>query len=355
MSLVIRAAARTLPAAIRDRYREQWLADARDATEAGLHPASIALAAVSFAVTLDRPLPSRRVPTAQQRAQRSRLGVGLALSAALLALSQYPRIGFSGLTSFAIWDFMDFFVSMVLVAYAVLAPVAALVLVRGGRQRWAVILLAIATTAPVAAGLGLNPSDDSYLNGLPPFVIAAVLIAASCALLWRPNGRSLRAPLISGLAVWGITASGLAYGAGIAWPARTLPVYGLQTQEYYAEWLQLKLQFEALVDQTFVTWAIAGSVFGVLVFAFGRRMSSRRATALGIAAGTISLLGASGVFGLLELGMSGTVAEPLLDPLRLIAQVVLVAVTLISVGGVRYLPRVGHRHDVEGAVELVEG
>ena len=46
MSMVIRAAARLLPASIRDRYREQWLADARDATEVGLSPASIAFAAL---------------------------------------------------------------------------------------------------------------------------------------------------------------------------------------------------------------------------------------------------------------------------------------------------------------------
>ena len=352
MSFVIRAAARALPAAIRDRYREQWLADARDAAEAGLRPASIELAALAFAVTVDRPLPSRRVPTAEQRARRSRLALGLALSAALLALSQYPRIGFSGLTSLAIWDFADFLLSMLLVAYAVLAPITALVLVRGARQRWAVVLLALATTAPLAAGLGVGQSFNSYLSGLPPFAVAAVLIAVACALLWRPSGLSLRAPILGGLAVWAITGAGLAYGAGIAWPARTLPVYALETTEYYAEWLQLKVQFEALVDQTFVAWAIAGGLLGVLVFAVGRFMRERRAIALGAVAALISVLGASGALGLLELGISGTVAPVLLDPLRLITQVLLVAVTLVSVGGVR-LARVRHAHDVEGAVELI--
>ena len=352
MSLIIRAAARTLPAGICDRYREQWLADARDATEAGLRPASIALAALAFAITLDRPLASRAAPTAEQWARRARLAVGLALSAALFSLSQYPRIGFSGLTSVAIWDFADFFVSMLLVAYAVLAPITALVLVRGARQRWAVVLLALATTAPLAAGLGVGQSFNSYLSGLPPFVAAAVLIAVACALLWRPSGGSLRAPILGTIAVWAVTAAGLIYGAAVAWPARTLPVYALETTEYYAEWLQLKLQFEALVDQTFVVWAIAGAMLGILVFVVGRLMSERRAIALGAVAALISVLGASGVLGLLELGMGGTIAPVLLDPLRLTAQVLLVAVTLVSVGGLR-LARVRHRHDVEGAVELL--
>ena len=92
---------------------------------------------------------------------------------------------------------------------------------------------------------------------------------------------------------------------------------------------------------------------GVLVFVIARRMSEHGATAFGVAALAISLLGASGIFGILELGIADSVFPALLDPLRLVAQVLLVAVTLVSVGGVRYLPRVRHRHDVEGAVELL--
>ena len=348
MSFVIRAAARTLPAAIRDRYREQWLADARDATEAGLRPASIELAALAFAVTYDRPLPSRPVPTAQQQARRSRLALGLAFSAALLALSQYPRIGFVGLTGLVVWDYATFFLTMLLFAYAVLAPVTALVLVRGRRQRWAVVLLAIATTAPVLAVLA--QSDDVYLSGLPVFAVAAVLIGAACALLWRPNGRSLRAPLIGGLTVMALTAIGLVYGVQL-WSAPIVPSFGIENAALYEEWVVGELQFKARVLQVLWVWAIAGAVLGSLVFLIGRMMTERRAAAFSIATVAISLLAASAVFGLLELG-ADVVPDVLLDPLRLIAQVVLVAVTLVSVGGIR-LTRVRHRHDVEGAVELL--
>jgi hypothetical protein len=353
VSLIIRAAARTLPAAIRERYREQWLADARDAPEAGLSPASITRAALAFAVTYDRPLPARRVPTAQQRAERSRLAVGLALSAALLALSVYPAFSFGSVTGFAVWDFVVFFTTALLAVYGVLAPITALVLVRGTRPRAAVSLLAAATIAPLLSFL--SPSDNLYLNGLVVFLAAAMLIGLACVLLWRSSGRSRRAPVVGALAVWAVTAAAVVYAAAVAWPARTLPVYAQPTQEYYAEWLASKESFEALVAQTFVVWAIAGAILGLLVVAIGRRLSERDATGLGAVGVAVSLLGASGVFGLLELGMSDTVADPLLGPLRLIAQVLLVGATLVTVGGVRYLPRVRHRHDVEGAVELIEG
>jgi MFS family permease len=353
VSLLIRAAARTLPAAIRDRYREQWLADARDATEAGLSPSSITLAALAFAVTYDRPLPARRVPTAEQRAQRSRLAVGLALSAALLALSVYPALSLVGRTGVAVWDFFAFFATSMLAVYGVLAPLTALVLVRGARRRWAVVLLAAATTWPLAFMLGVGHSDNIYLNGIWPFAVALALIVGACALLWRPSGTSRWAPLIGAFAVWAVTAAGLVYASVFAWPNRTPLVYGEPTQAYYAEWLRLKNDFEALVNQTFLGWAIAGLVLGVIVLLMGRRMGERAAAALGLGAVAISLLGATGVFGLLELGMGGTIPDPLLDPLRLVAQVLLVSVTLVAVGGVRYLPRVRHRHDVESGVELL--
>ena len=359
MSLVIRAAARTLPAAIRDRYREQWLADARDATEAGLRPASIALAALAFAVTIDRPLPSRPVPTAQQRAQRSRLAVGLALSAALLALSVYPAVGFQGVTDLILWDFTRFFLGMLLIAYGVLAPIVALVLVRGARHRTAVVLLALACTAPIAdslidTALPWQWSVNMYATpGTLAYLGAAVLVAAASVLLWTPAPiGARRAPVVGGLVVWLVTALGLVYANSIAWSG-DLPL-GVIAEDpaVWALWQALLVDHDATVTAALWWWAIAGAVVGILVFVIARRMSERGATAVAVAAGAISLLGASGVFGLLELGISQSVLPVLLDPLRLVARVLLVATTLVAVGGAR-LTRVGHRHDVEGAVELL--
>jgi hypothetical protein len=53
----IRLIARTLPPTIRERHREEWLADAAEAREAGIRPGSIALGAAAFSATLDRSLP----------------------------------------------------------------------------------------------------------------------------------------------------------------------------------------------------------------------------------------------------------------------------------------------------------
>ncbi len=345
MSLVIRAAARTVPVAIRDRYREQWLADSRDAAEAGLRPASIALAALAFAVTVGRPAPA--VPA------NPRLAVGLALGAALLSLAQYPRVSFQGLTDIAVWDFTRFFVGMLLVAYGVLAPITALVLVRGARRRLAVVLLVLATVAPFAA-LSLDSAPDMYVSGLTGFVICAVLVIAACAVLWRPSGaRSLLVPAVSAVGVWLVAALGLVYGNSVAWSEEVPLAVIEENPDLWAEWQVMREAHEAIVAATFGWWAVLAAALGILVFLAGRLMSARRAAALGVAAVALSLLGASGVLGLLELGIADSVLPVLLDPLRLLAQVLLVATALVAVGGVRYLPRVRHRRDVEGAVELL--
>ncbi len=355
-SLAVGLAARTLPRGIRDQYREQWLADVRDAPEAGMRPSSIAIAAFAFAVQLDRPFPARRVPTAGDRARRSRFAVGLALSAALLSVSNYPGLSYGALTGIAVYDFGAFFVTSLLVIYAVLAPIAALMLV-GGRMRLPVILLVLASTGAIVQRLvdGAGALGNGYATpGALAHLASALLIVAACGILWRPTAmRSLWAPILGGFAVWSLTAIGVVY-AVVAWAARTPLVWGpLADPAYYQQWLELKAAYEALVLQILWVAAFGGLALGILVFVVGRLMSERRATALAVAVGAIVLLGASGVFVFLEVGIPGTVEPVLLDPLRLFAQLVLTAVTFFAVGGVRYLPRVGHRHDVKGTVELL--
>jgi hypothetical protein len=355
---LVTLAAKTLPVRIRDRYREQWLADVRDAPEAGIRPATIALAALAFAVQLDRPFPARRVPTASDRARRSRLAVGLALSAASLSLTNYPGVSFGGLTGVEIYDFGVFLVTALLMIYAVLAPVAALVLVRGG-MRLPVVLLVLASTATIVKMLvdsSLAWGSVYATPGALAYLVGGLLVIVACGIVWRPTAaRSRWAPVLGALAVWALTALALVYAVA-AWAARTPLVWGpLADAAYYQEWLDLKAGFEALVLQVFWVAAFVGLALGILVFVVGRFMNERRATALGVVFGAIMLLGASGVLGFLELGMSDTVAPVLLDPLRLFAQALLTAVTLVAVAGVRYLPRAGHRHDVERRVELIEG
>lgn len=334
---IVQLAVRLLPVDMRERFREQWLADCRDADEAGLRPMTIAFAALAFAVTLDRPRVSRRLPTAEQRIRRSRLAVGLALSAALLSLSMFPRITFGGLTGLVVWDYASFFIAALLMAYSVLAPITALILVRGARARWSVTLLAIATTAPLAAALIDSSAGygDYFSAGSGAFAAAAIVIAVACGLLWHPRGRNVRTSLMGGISVWVIAAAGIGYSAVMCLTAATPAGFGEGNEALYADWIAAELQFRALLVQVLWGWAIVAALLGVLVIVFGRRMSDRRALSLGVAAVAVSLLGASGVFGFIELGMSGTLSPVLLDPLRLIAQLLLVTVTLVAVGGVR--------------------
>ena len=363
-SLIVGLAARTLPRGIRDRYREQWHADVRDAPEAGMRPSSIAVAALAFAVQVGRPFPARR---ARDPKRSSRLALALALSAALLGLTNYPGISFQGLTGFGVYDFLAFLMGVLLAVFAVLAPIAALVLARGPRVRAAVLLLAVACLAAPAAltidsgflsydAYVVSASYDTYLvPGDVAYLVAMALIVLAVVLVWHPTAdHSLLAPVIGALSVWALSAAAIVYAAGVAWPNRTPLVFGLEKgTPLYADWVQLKNHTEGLVVQLFWAAAVAGLLLGVLVFFAGRLMNSRRATALTVTVAAIVLLGASGMFGFLELVMSGTVPGGLLDPLRLAGQILLTATILVAVGGVRYLPRVGHRHDVEGAVELL--
>jgi hypothetical protein len=53
----VRLAARTLPAGIRERYREEWLGDLEAAPAEGVNPAGIAVGALLFSATLNRDAP----------------------------------------------------------------------------------------------------------------------------------------------------------------------------------------------------------------------------------------------------------------------------------------------------------
>jgi hypothetical protein len=88
----VKVAARLLPRDMRDRYREQWLADLRDASEHDIPISQIAIGSLSFAAIVNRPpFPGLRTPTQDGVLRRSRPAVALALSTALLALSQYAN------------------------------------------------------------------------------------------------------------------------------------------------------------------------------------------------------------------------------------------------------------------------
>ena len=355
-SLAVGLAARTLPRGIRDQYREQWLADVRDAPEAGMRPSSIAIAAFAFAVQVGRPLPARR---ARDPRRGSRLALGLALSAALLVLTNYAApYGSSNLTDNTVYDFSLAFVTALLMAYEVLAPIAALILVRGRRARVAVLLLVAACFATIVQrniDSGPQAVDNAYLTpGMLAYPVALVLVLIACALVWQPQSeRGRAASPFGGLIVGALTALGLVYGLGV-WAARppVPPEFVESVVAFDPGWLQREQQFETSVQSLFWGWTVGCAALGILVFVIGRQLSRRRSLALTLAAVAIVLISASGVVAFAALDAEPT-SSLLVDPLRLAGQALLAATILFAVGGVRYLPRVGHRHDVKGTVELL--
>jgi hypothetical protein len=371
---VVRAAAALLPARIRDRYREQWLADVRDAKEAGLTTSSIALGAVSFAATVARPAASFDGVRGGDVTRRSRGAIALGLSAALLAESSYATIaGVSGgLTGVTAYDLTVNIMTGLLALYGVAAPIAAVIVVivtRGmpWRSRFAVLFFAAACLAPLAS-LSINSAlslstTDSIENpfasaGALAYLAAAALIIAGCALVVRvPRGRSV--PAATGAAVLVAFATGLGLVSAVfAWNGRPFATYQMPIDDpMYGEWLRNRQWFEQQVFTVFVGWAAIGVALVVAVLAVGLLANTRTTRALTI--GTIGAIAiaTAGAWNYLEIVGGGTYSSVFIEVCRVGGQVVLVSVVLAAVGALRYekrgLPRVGHRHDVEGSVELL--
>lgn len=86
----VRFAAWTLPAGIRERYREEWLGDVESAKAEGINPAGVAVGALLFSAMIDRDAPelSGMTPTA---------------AAARLARRSMAFFGVAGVLLFGTW------------------------------------------------------------------------------------------------------------------------------------------------------------------------------------------------------------------------------------------------------------
>ena len=80
--IAVATAVTLLPAALRSRYREQWMADLRDAADVGIRRSEIAWGSLAFAATVDRiAIESERsqstvVVNGRSRGARERFGFG---------------------------------------------------------------------------------------------------------------------------------------------------------------------------------------------------------------------------------------------------------------------------------------
>lgn len=353
---IVGISVRMLPARLRDRYREEWAADVRGAEDAGVTPMHIALGAVAFAVSVDRPLPpSFQRPDATGVQRRGRLAFALALSSALLGLTQYPGVQFGGLTDNTLYNFaVLFFPNALLGGYAALAPIAALLIVtitRGvsARVRWAVALLSIAAAAPVVQQVidssstgGAHytaPGDLAYLVALVLIVAAAFLVGTGP----RPTARARPWAVVGGAAVVALTASAAVVSCVAVWAGREMPVWNgvgftvpsrhIDEVAARAQWAALNARFEALVVQTFVVAWIVVAVLVVLVIVAG--LTRRRVAGAASIALFVIAFGYAGLATFLELGTRTASAVLDLDVLLVVARLALVAVVLASVGGVR--------------------
>ncbi|QLD12286.1 hypothetical protein [Microbacterium oleivorans] len=94
VDLLLRAFARTMPAASRDRYLEQWRADAAGAEDAGLRRGDVVRGALAVVATADRDAPRLTgEPRGAAPRRLSRRGVSVALAAAVLAAALWVTGG----------------------------------------------------------------------------------------------------------------------------------------------------------------------------------------------------------------------------------------------------------------------
>ncbi len=163
---VIRIAAWSLPAGVKDRYREEWLADVAGAREAGIDASSIAAGAVLFSVTLRRDTPDvLGVPLTVAARRHARWGTALLLSALVFAFGSFLTGGFSTGSGGAL-----------AVAATVWGGLTAAATVLGLIALWRAALLASPLARIAAATLTTAAAAFASLTVIPQSSVVGVLM-----------------------------------------------------------------------------------------------------------------------------------------------------------------------------------
>ncbi len=375
----VRFAVLLLPKNLRDRYREQWTSDLRDAAEAGIPQHEIATGALAFAATVARPLPwsGAPAPTAAQVETRARLAAALALSVAATGVVGYATAFRWAVTGFGGEDGFQ-------VALAIIAPIVPLAIVMrtravNSRVRLAVWLLVLPGFAPT-----VQHAVDGGMYGIPSpgslaYVVGVLIIAVALRLLWlgldqrEGVAASVKANVCSALAVVVVGALCVGYAAQV-WASRVPLIFSWSggfsvssnadgkmvretipaTQAMYDEWLFFKNVFEQMVAASFIGATIGVVLLTISVVVLSRLLRTRPST---LAAAAIAIVLVATAMLLSFLGGASSVSAVPPELLQNLGQLLLVAVIFVSIGGPRFdprrLPRTRHRHDVEGRVELL--
>ena len=318
-----------LPASMRERYSEQWRADLRDAEDAGVRRSEIAVGSLAFAATVDRfSIEARGATPARVVRRRERLASGLSLGAALVAVSHFGSIvSYGWPMGFGPLDFLLAFSSVILAAYLVLAPIAAVVMVSATRGvarpvRWAVWLLVLASLAhPAQAFADGGATGNVYATrGTMIYGLAVVAVVVATMLLARQFRERTDAPTKRPVAA---VMGALAVAGGVA--------LGLAN-------LLALLDLQRIVSADFVGRIAATSAADAAELGAGLREAEQ----VGVAATTIwAVVGVAGVIALVVLGFArgstrlGAVARPtaVLCVLVIFHASVTMFVQLLGVGG----------------------
>ena len=359
---IVKLAVRLLPTPMRDRYREQWGADLRDAEGAGVSRFDVATGALAFAASAERVVVT--VPGSVE--QRARLASALALSTAIVMITQYANIvRFGGLTGNSVYDFVfQFLAPGLLLLYVVVAPLVALVMVttRGMATsvRWAVVLLVIASLAPLAQSLIDNRAtsiNNVYLTvGTAAYLVAVALALVAVGLLARhfrwmdaAPGAAPRRPLAAivgalALVVVGVLGEWNAQLWLVANRNESLAFQDRLAESGYTNMAQFAADIarsEQASCAALVAWAVFVALLVALVLGAGlsRRVRAGRSVIHSIAALCFAALAYAGVTSYLKLmsvGGIGAAYSPPEEVLIAIAQWTLIAIVLTTVGGVRF-------------------
>lgn len=309
---LVRLAARTLPAAVRDRYREEWLADLAGAADAGVSRTSIAVGALTTAITIDRLDPAvSGLALGVVFRHRLRVAAGLGLAGLVLLAGWYLYGGYSSLGGVvASAGVVVLLGALALAAAGVVALLgAAAVAARSGRAAISVVLVLV----PVLAGalVVTRLVGVLLLVAAPVALLLAIVSVALSGSVRRtvPVASRLALVVVFGVAALATCAVGILHV--FVWnPLARVP--GLTLDEIYAR-LAAAREGVAAVPWS-VAWAAVTvlAVVALIVFAVAPRTArfatTRRLTVLGLflVSGT-TLLGFLPAFGM-GMGLADTFA-----------------------------------------------
>ncbi|HEY1529999.1 MAG TPA: hypothetical protein VGF80_04235 [Galbitalea sp.] len=347
-----------LPANVRERYREQWLGELRDAPELGIRTSEIAFGSLAFASTFARMTPARRHPSPETVDRRARMSVALTASAAVLAFSQNASAPWSAQTG---TDGITAAIGLLWTAitiYVVIAPFAAMVTVfatRGtnGWLRAAVVLLATVCALPISPyinRISMGPNELAYLTlatiALPALGVVVAMIALTVRhRSVRPNAdmsspriaARLARALLAALVVAAIVGAGFA-AASRLWDTRIPLRYGgHKPSAEFDQWFAVKTQVEHSVSVTLALWLVIGIVvaFAVALMASSRRGTLRQTITLLVVASSAVVFSFGSLLSFLQFVLTSIAPSFPLGLGTELAEIGLVIVLLVVASGKR--------------------